>query len=97
MVTMLVWSVLQNTVLLCSDSAGAEKVMKHALQLLNVAQDGTARVAVLRDFLRHCLPEHSEKRETAVARVQAYSNAIEAHSGSVHQSLLKWGLGPDEV
>jgi hypothetical protein len=80
--------------LLCRDSSGAEKVMKHAIQLLNVAQDGTAKVAVLRDYLQQILPENSEKRKPALARIQVYSDAIDAHRSAEHDSLLKWGLGP---
>lgn len=82
---------------MCRDGPGAEKVLKHALQLLNVAPDGTARVAVLRDFVTHCLPENSVKRAPATARVQAYSDAIAAHAGTDHNALLKWGLSADEV
>lgn len=72
-------------------------MLKHAMQLLNVAPDGTARVAVLRDYVKHCLPEDSERRAPAVARVQAYSDAIASSSGTEHAALLKWGLGADEV
>ena len=81
----------------CRDGAGVDKVLKHAMQLLNVAPDGTARVAVLRDYVKHCLPEDSERRAPAVARVQAYSDAIASSSGTEHAALLKWGLGADEV
>lgn len=82
---------------LCRDRAGVEKVMKHALQLLNVAPDGTARVAVLQDYVKHCLPENSEKRVPALTRVKTYSDAIAANTGAAHAALLKWGMGADEV
>ena len=70
--------------------------MKHALQLLNVAPDGTARVAVLRDYVTHCLPEDSEKRVPALTRIQTYSDAVEAGAGPKHASLLRWGLDADD-
>ena len=71
--------------------------MKHALQLLNVAPDGTIKVAVMRDYVKHCLPEDSHKRAPAMARVQSYSDTIASNFGTEHAALLKWGLGADEV
>ena len=68
-----------------------------ALQLLNVAPDGTARVDVLQDCVKYCLPEDSERRAPAVARVQEYSDAIASSSGTEQATLLKWGLGADAV